>query len=162
MEYPGATVAKVTVIGNPLLGLRTDRPNVSTGAQSQVSVQHAVATALLTGKAGVEQFGEACVNDPKVAALRSKIEVLRDEAFATTAAAVEITTADGKLYKLSQTAARGSDLNPMSDRDIEDKLRTASTGWDPRHDIEPLIEAIWGLHQSPDISKLAALAVPPQ
>ena len=86
--------------------------------------------------------------------------MLRDESYATTAAAVEITTSDGKLYKLSQSAARGSDLNPMSDRDIEDKLRTASTGWDPRHDIEPLIEAIWGLHHSPDISKLAALAVP--
>jgi 2-methylcitrate dehydratase PrpD len=159
-DHPGATVAKVTVIGNPLLGLRTDRPRVSTGAQSQVSVQHAVAAALLTGKAGVEQFGDACVNDPEVAALRGRIEVLRDESFATTAAAVEIMTADGKLYKLSQSAARGSDLNPMSDRDIEDKLRTASTGWDPRHDIEPLIEAIWGLHQSPDISELAALAVP--
>jgi hypothetical protein len=50
----------------------------------------------------------------------------------------------------------------MSDRDIEDKLRTAATDWDPRHDIEPLIEAIWDLHQSPDISKLAALAVPRQ
>jgi len=159
-DHPGATVAKVTVIGNPLLGLRTDRPDVSTGAESQVSVQHAVAAALLTGKAGVEQFGEACVNDPKVAALRGRIEVLRDESFATTAAAVEITTADGGLYKLSQSAARGSDLNPMSDRELEDKLRTASAGWDPRYDIEPLIETIWSLHQSPDISKLAALAVP--
>ena len=150
------------MIGNPLLGLRTDRPNVSTGVQSQVSVQHAVAATLLTGKAGVEQFRETCVNDPKVAALRGRIEVLRDESYATTAAAVEITTSDGKLYKLSQSAARGSDLNPMSDRDIEDKLRTASTDWDPHHDIEPLIEAIWGLYQSPDISKLAALAVPRQ
>ena len=84
----------------------------------------------------------------------------RDESFATVAAAVEIATADGKLHKLSQAAARGSDLNPMSDRDLEDKLRTAAAGWNPRHDIAPLIDAIWDLDKAEDISKLAALTVP--
>ena len=63
------------VTGNPLLGMRTDRPNISTSGQSQVSVQHAVAAALVTGKAGVEQFTDACVHDPRVQALRSKVEV---------------------------------------------------------------------------------------
>ena len=140
-DNPAAVVEKVKVTGNPLLGLRADRPKISTSAQSQVSVQHAVAAALVTGKAGVEQFAAACVNDPKVAALRGKVEVTRDENFATVAAAVEIVTADGKLHKLSQTAARGSDLNPMTDRDLEDKLRNAAAGWDPRHDVAPLIAA---------------------
>src|SRR5262249_34600677 len=65
-QHADSVVDKVTVIGNPLLAARTDRPNISTSGQSQVSVQHAVAAALVTGKAGVEQFGEACVNDPRV------------------------------------------------------------------------------------------------
>jgi 2-methylcitrate dehydratase PrpD len=159
-DHPAAVVAKVKVTGNPLLGLRTDRPNISTSAQSQVSVQHAVAAALVTGKAGVEQFSEACVKDPAVAALRGKVEVTRDERFATVAAAVEITTADGKLHHLSQKAARGSDANPMSDNDLEDKLRTAAADWNPRHNIAPLIDAIWQLDKSDDVSQLAALAVP--
>jgi 2-methylcitrate dehydratase PrpD len=159
-DNPAAVVEKVKVTGNPLLGLRADRPNISTSAQSQVSVQHAVAAALVTGRAGVEQFAAACVSDPKVQALRGKVEVTRDERFATVAAAVEIATADGKLHKLSQAAARGSDLNPMSDNDLEDKLRTAAAGWDSHHDIAPLIDAIWDLDNAEDISKLAALAVP--
>ena len=66
-EHPAAVVEKVVVTGNPLLAARTDRPNISTGRESQVSVQHAVAAALVTGKAGVEQFTDACVNDPAVA-----------------------------------------------------------------------------------------------
>src|SRR5580658_9501502 len=66
-EHPDAVVTKVVVTGNPLLGIRTDRPNISTSAQSQVSVQHGIAAALVTGKAGVAQFGDACVNDPTVA-----------------------------------------------------------------------------------------------
>jgi 2-methylcitrate dehydratase PrpD len=125
-----------------------------------VSVQHAVAAALVTGKAGVEQFGELCVNDPHVVALRGKVTVKRDESFATTAAAVDIATADGKLHKLHQRAARGSDDNPMTDRDLEDKLREAATHAIPRNDVAALIEAIWTLDACPDIASLPALTVP--
>jgi 2-methylcitrate dehydratase PrpD len=159
-DHPRDVVAKVKVTGNPLLGLRADRPTISTSAQSQVSVQHAVAAALVTGKAGTAQFADACVHDPAVAALRGNVEVTRDERFATVAAAVEIATADGILHKLEQKAARGSDLNPMSDKDLEDKLRDAAAAWQPRHDIAPLIAAIWALDDAEDISSLAALTVP--
>jgi 2-methylcitrate dehydratase PrpD len=158
-DNPRAVVEKVVVRGNPLLQLRTDRPNVSTGRESQVSVQHAVAAALVTGRAGVDQFTDACVNDPAVQALRRKVGVEVDPAFSTVAVAVDI-TAGGTTYNLSQAAARGSDQNPMSDRDLEDKLRTSAAGWDPRHDIAPLIGAIWALETSPDVSKLASLVVP--
>jgi 2-methylcitrate dehydratase PrpD len=158
--HPGAVVEQVTVIGNPLLAARTDRANISTSGQSQVSVQHAVAAALVTGKAGVEQFGEACVHDPRVAALRGKVAVKRDESFATTAAAVEIATADGKLHKLHQRAARGSDDNPMTDRDLDDKLREAAAPAIPRNDVAALIDAIWTVDDCADIAKLPALTVP--
>jgi len=153
-------VEKVVVTGNPLLGARTDRPKISTGRESQVSVQHAVAAALVTGVAGVDQFTDACVNDTAVRALRGKVEVVRDDSFVTTSAAAEITTADGKRHKLAQAAARGSDVNPMSDKDLEDKLRNAADAWSSRHDISPLIDAIWALDRSEDVSKLAALTVP--
>ena len=159
-EYPGAAVRAVEVTGNPLLGLRADRPTVSTGAQSQVSVQHAVAAALITGKAGIEQFSDSCVNDPTVAAMRGNVTVVRDDSIATVAATIKITTADRKTYALSQPAARGSDANPMSDQDLEDKLRAAAATWNPRHDIAPLIDAIWQLDTSEDASQLTALAVP--
>jgi 2-methylcitrate dehydratase PrpD len=159
-EHPDAAVASVVVTGNPLLAARADRPNISTGREAQVSVQHAVAAALLTGKAGLDQFTDACVRDPQMQALRGKIAVTRDESFSTVAAAVEITTTDGKVHKVSQQAARGSDANPMSDVDLEEKLRAAAAQWNPRHDVTPLVEAIWRLDESEDVSRLAALTVP--
>jgi 2-methylcitrate dehydratase PrpD len=159
---PTADIARVVIRGNPLLALRTDRPDVFTGRESQVSVQHAVAAALVTGTAGLAEFTDACVRDPKVLALRSKVEVERDDAFSTIAAAVEITTADGTVHRLSQAAARGSDVNPMNDTDLEQKLRTAAAGWNPRYDATPLIDAIWALDTSADVSGLASLAVPRQ
>jgi 2-methylcitrate dehydratase PrpD len=159
-DHPSAEVAHVIVRGNPLLAHRTDRPDVVTGRESQVSVQHAVAAALVHGKAGLDEFTDACVNDPRILALRRKVEVVRDETFSTIAAAVDITTADGATHKLAQAAARGSDVNPLSDADLERKLRTAAAGWDERHDVAPLTEAIWNLDHRVDVSGLAALAVP--
>jgi 2-methylcitrate dehydratase PrpD len=159
-ENPNSEVARVVVRGPPLLSIRADRPNVSSGREAQVSVQHAVAAALVAGKAGLEQFTDSCVRDPKVVALRSKVEVLRDEEFSTISAAVEITTADGKTHKLTQNAARGSDANPLSDHDLEDKLRTAAAGWNSDYDATPLIDAVWGIDRLADVSRLMALVVP--
>lgn len=159
-DHRAADVVKVIVRGNPLLADRTDRPNVTSGRLSQVSVQHAVAAALMRGKAGPEEFSDECVADAKVAALRAKVEVVRDASFATIAAAVDIATADGQVHRLSTQAARGSELNPMSDGDLEAKLRHAAAGWNPRHDIEPLVDAIWMLDKSPDVAGLCALTVP--
>jgi 2-methylcitrate dehydratase PrpD len=158
--HPNASVANVVVTGNPLLAARADRPNISTGRQAQVSVQHAVAAALLTGKAGLDQFTDACVGDPQVQTLRGNITVERDESFSTVAAAVDITTTDGKVHKVSQQAARGSDANPMTDADLEEKLTAAAAQWNPRNDVAPLIEAVWRLDESEDVSRLAALTVP--
>jgi len=159
-DHPNAVVAKVVVSGNPLLALRADRPNISAGRESQVSVQHAVAAALVTGKAGLDQFTDTCVLNPQVQALRTKVAVVKDERFQTTAAAVEITTADGKTFQLSQPFARGSTANPMTDKDLEEKLRDAAAAWDSRHDIAPLIDAIWQVDKSDDVAKLMALTVP--
>jgi len=119
-----------------------------------------VAAALAHGAAGLDQFTDACVGDPRVKALRGKVEVLRDESFSTIAAAVDITTADGAVHRLSQSAARGSDANPMSDSDLETKLRTVAAAWKPKADVTPLIDAIWALDQRDDVSPLASLAVP--
>jgi hypothetical protein len=92
--------------------------------------------------------------------LRGMVELLRDESFSTVAAAVEMTTSDGKIFKLEQKAARGSDANPLSDRDLEDKLRAVASLWNPRFEVTPLIDAIWNVEVSADVSKLVALTVP--
>jgi 2-methylcitrate dehydratase PrpD len=159
--HPNAAVTRVVVRGNPLLAVRTDRPDIATGREAQVSVQHAVAAALVTGQAGLAQFADECARDPEVIELRRKVEVIRDDTIATIAAQVELWTADGTKHDLSTSAARGSPGNPMRDRDLEDKLRSVAAEWRPGHNVAPLIDAVWKLEQSDDVSRLLALAVPP-
>ncbi len=159
-DHPAAAVTRVAVRGNPLLLQRTDRPEVATGRESQVSLQHAVAAALVQGKAGLDQFTDACVNDPAVKEMRRKIEVASDPALSTIAAEMDFFTADGKKHSVTTQAARGSSSNPMKDTEIEDKLRAEAGRWRPGHDIQPLIDAVWTLEKSSDVSNLAAMTVP--
>ena len=159
-QNPGAVVERVAVRGNPLLLQRTDRPEVATGREAQVSLQHATAAALVLGKAGLEQFTDACVNDPAVKAMRRKIEVAGDPAISTIAIAVDFFTADGKKHSASTKAARGSSANPLKDQEIEQKLLDEAKSWRPDHDMRPLIDAVWSLDKSSDVSTLAAMTVP--
>lgn len=159
-QHPDDAIERVVLRGNPLLSDRTDRPDISTGAESQVSVQHAVAAALVLGQAGLAQFTDGCARDPAVVAMRRRIAVVRDPAVATIAAQVELCTADGRTHRLSTPAARGSPANPMSDRDVEEKLRTVVGSWQPGYDVAPLIAAIWALDRSDDAARVLALTVP--
>ncbi len=59
--FDPAEIQSIKVTGHPLLRQRTDRPAVLTGRESQVSAQHAVAIALSTGRAGLEEFSDAAV-----------------------------------------------------------------------------------------------------
>ena len=139
---------------------RTDRPDIATGRESQVSLQHAVAAALVLGKAGLDQFTDACVNDPAVLEMRRKIEVASDPAISTIAVEMDFWTEGGKKHSVSTQAARGSSSNPLTDKEIEEKLRTEAGCWQPGHDIQPLINAVWSLDRSSDVSSLAAMTVP--
>ena len=159
-DHPADAVARVAIRGNPLLLQRTDRADVATGREAQVSLQHAVAAALVQGKAGLDQFTDACVDDPAVADLRRRIEVASDPAISTIAAEMEFWTTDGRHDRVATRAARGSSSNPMKDGEIEDKLRAEAGRWRPGHDIQPLIDAVWTLDRSSDVSALTAMTVP--
>jgi hypothetical protein len=56
------------VRGHPLMRERTDRPNVETGRDARVSLQHTVAAAFLFGTAGLAHYEDHCVADPAVRA----------------------------------------------------------------------------------------------
>ncbi len=118
------------------------------------------AAALVLGQAGLDQFTDGCARDPAVVEMRRRIEVVRDGAIPTIAAEVELRTTDGRTHRLSTAAARGSPTNPLSDRVIEEKLRTIVGSWRPGYDVGPLIAAIWALDRSADAASVLALTVP--
>ena len=161
-DHPNDVVQKVVVVGNPLMPLRANRPNITADA-NRLSACRTRRRRFVIGKAGLDQFTDACGQISEGAgAAQQGFELRQDAAILRSVAArVTITAAGGKTYELSQPAARAAvHANPMSDRDLEDKLRDAAPAGIPANDIAPPIEAIWPARPRATILLVAALTVP--
>ncbi len=151
-------IVRIAVHGHPLLSERADRPNVTTGREAQVSVQHSVAAAQIYGDAGLDQYTDQCVNEPAVLALRSKVEVTQDSNIAVEAAMVELWTKDGQHHRASVVAARGSAGRPLTDRELEQKFERLAGPL--VKDGRKLIDAVWAFDKAEDASNILAMTVP--
>lgn len=156
--FKTSDIARILVHGHPLLSERADRPDVATGREAQVSLQHSVAVAQIYGDAGLDQYTDACVNEPEVLALRRKVEVTQDPKISVEGAVVELWTAGGARHVAKIDAARGSAGHPLTDRELEQKFerlvgnRIKDGPW--------LVDTIWSLDKCDDVSKLLPMTVP--
>ena len=156
LELP--RVERIEVTGHPLLRQRTDRPGVRTGRESQVSAQHAVPIALMTGRAGLEEFSDAAVSLPAAQALGRKVCMIDDPSLSIDAARVVITQTGGKTLMVAIDFARGSLDKPLTDRELEVKLQDLCRYGRSGCAAEPLIDAVWALERAHDAGALMVLA----
>jgi 2-methylcitrate dehydratase PrpD len=127
---------------------------VITERDARVSIHHSVACVLQRGAAGVLEFAEPVVFQPEIVGLREKVTAQMDNSLPDGAARVSIRTRSGKILSEEVMSARGSLANPLSDADIEAKLRECARSGETKWDPERLIEAIWRLETLPDIAPL--------
>ena len=146
-------IVSVTVQGSALFLARGDRP-VRNDRDARVSIHHCVACGLLLGAAGVPEFSVGIVFRPDVVALRQKVRAQLDASLPDGAARVSIQLASGEILSETVMAARGSLADPLSDLDIEAKLRDGArlsgTAWN----ANVIIEEVWRLDEVADLSRL--------
>ncbi|MBI3515998.1 MAG: MmgE/PrpD family protein, partial [Proteobacteria bacterium] len=153
-------IAGVVVKGHPLLLERTDRPNVTIAHQARVSLQHTAAVVFLYGAAGIVQYGQDCVEAPAVRELSRKVTAVADPTWSVDSAEVTVRTTDGRTLTERVDAWRGSVARPLSDRDLEAKLRDVTEAVAPWCDTARLIETVWAIDRQPDAAALMRLVVP--
>jgi len=153
-----ADIARIELTGHPLLRQRADRPDITTGRQSQVCAQHAVAVTLLRGRAGLAEFSDDAVANDDVRALGGKLTFRDDAAMSVDAVMVRIEFGHGLVLEREIEAARGSLAKPLEDGEIEDKLRALCRYGGVNIDVERLIEAVWTLDQTKDAACVIRLA----
>ncbi|MBT6094925.1 MAG: MmgE/PrpD family protein, partial [Rhodospirillaceae bacterium] len=154
-------IAGVTLTGHPLLRQRTDRPNVTTGRESQVSAQHAIAIVLRRGRAGLPEFNDEAVVETKQDGIRPDIKFIDDESYDIDAVEMVIHTSQGGSHASKIVAAQGGPRNPMSDEALENKLSNLAIYGGFKRDVGPLSEAIWTLDTAPDAAAIMELAANP-
>lgn len=153
-------IESVTVQGSALLLARGDRP-VNNERDARVSIHHCVACGLLFGTAGVAEFAHETVVRPDIVRMRQKVRAELDAQMPDGAARVALRLSSGEVLTETVTSPRGSQAAPLSDRDIEEKLRegvrTGRSDWDP----DRVIDAVWRLDAVGDVGELLQSLRPP-
>lgn len=146
-------IASITVQGSALLLARGDRP-VRNERDARVSIHHCAACALLLGLAGVTEFSDVTVLRPDVVSLREKVRAELDASLPDGAARVNILLISGEILSEIVMAAKGGLADPLSDRDIEAKLRDGARLGGTNWDVDRIIDGVWRLDTLADVSGL--------
>ena len=126
-----------------------------------VSAQHAVAVSLTLGKAGLDEFSDACAAQPRWREVGGKVVFVDDDAYGVEAATVTVQLRDGRRLSRHVAAARGSLAVPLTDQALETKLMELA-GWGGSGcSPAPLAAALWSLDSRAEAGSLMQLAKPP-
>jgi 2-methylcitrate dehydratase PrpD len=153
-------IESIHVLAHPLLFERTDRPDVTSGREAVVSLQHTVAVTMYQGVAGQAQFTDKMVQDPEVVSLRLKVQGTADESVSIGAARVTLRMRDGRSLHSIVTHAKGSLERPLTDQQLEQKLITLANYGAPWCDVRRLVEAIWTIEGTADAGSIMTLTLP--
>ena len=155
-------IPRIEITGHPLLRARTDRPAPPSGRQAQVSAQHAVAVALLRGRAGLAEFSDSAAADPALRAVAGRVSLVDDAGLAVDAARVTLVAHDGAANSCLVEHARGGLARPLSDADLEHKLISlaehGSSSGGSKIDVRRLIAALWSLDRIEDAASIMSMA----
>jgi 2-methylcitrate dehydratase PrpD len=152
-------IARVDLKVHPLVLELTGKKTPQIGLEGKFSIYHSVAVALVEGAAGERQYSDRAVRDPQVVALRGKVTAVVDPAIKAEQVDMTITLTDGRKLHKFITHAIGSLEVPMSDRQLEAKLRDLTDGILPVAQVDRLIATCWNVEQLPSAAAIAQGAV---
>jgi 2-methylcitrate dehydratase PrpD len=144
----------------PLVMDLCNQQGITKGLQGKFSVYHGAAVGLVRGKAGIQEYTDAAVNDPAVKRVRERASAVGDPAVTEDQAAIEVELADGVTLKKFVEASIGNLARPLSDSQLDAKFRDQAVLALPPADVESLIALCWRIDELDDVSEVVAAAVP--
>ncbi len=150
-----ADVEGIDLDVHPLTLALTGRRDPQTGLEGKFSVTFACAVALIEGTARKNQFTDEKVHQPDIRQLMSRIEAKANPSIPYTEARATLRLKDGRTLTEHVQAATGTPGNPISDNELDDKVREL---------LEPTLGApraqhLMGLvHDLPSVKDVSVLA----
>lgn len=104
-----------------------DHTDIKGANSAKMSIPYSLATALFTGKAGMDEFTAKYINDPKILSITKKVSVgdvdeLTSLCPQKRVAIVTVNTKSGKFIKRVEYP-KGEPENPLSKQELNDKFR---------------------------------------
>jgi len=145
-----------------IIGRDLEKWQPATRETADHSFPYCVATALLHGPVTLQSFGRKRLHNPAVRNLMKKIRVVQHLEFEarypkSMPTRITVKTETGQTYMRQVDVPVGHPGNPMSDRDLEAKVRRLASRRLSRPRIDRLIEFVWNLERVRDVGTLMPL-----
>jgi 2-methylcitrate dehydratase PrpD len=113
---------------------------------------------MVYGRVGVPAFSDGAVRDPAVITLRERVSATVDRDIGEDQVRISIVLKDGRRLDKFIEHASGSAKNPMTDTQLEAKVRSLAEGVLPADGTTRLIDFCWNMERAADAAQLARLA----
>ena len=151
-------IDRIDLSVHPLVLELTGKRSPQTGLEGKFSVYFAAAVAIAAGDAGVKQFTDEWVRQPAVVALRDRVVATIDPSVGEAQARAVITLKDGRRLEQLVEHAVGSIERPMSDADLDAKVRNLCDGVLPAARTRRLIDLCRNIEREAQARVIAELA----
>ena len=145
-----------------IIGRDQEKWQPATRETADHSFPYCVAVALIDGRVTMNSFSPTRLRDSGLHELMKKIHVVNLPEFerrypATMPTRITVRTMNGNMYSRQVDQPLGHPSHPMSDREVEDKLRRLASRRVDRARMDRLIDFIWNLEQHKDIGTFMPL-----
>ena len=124
--------------------------------EAQVSLYHWLAATLIHGEATVAQAQLACIQDPYVRDLQSRLNATSRSALAIDQAKATMHMRDGTTHSVSIEHCVGSLMKPMSDEELSTKFLSQARGVLSDDAARKLLAASWHVRELENVADLLA------
>jgi 2-methylcitrate dehydratase PrpD len=140
----------------PLVLDLCNQTNITKGLQGKFSVYHGTAVGLVRGKAGIQEYTDAAVNDPDIKYVREHASAVGDANITEDQAHIEVELTDGRKLERFVEKSLGNIHRPLSDDQLSAKFR------DQAAEYEAVLKLCWEIDNLKDIQRLidAAVGIP--
>jgi 2-methylcitrate dehydratase PrpD len=147
-------IAAVRLRVAPLVLDLCNQTNITRGLQGKFSVYHGAAVGLVRGKAGIQEYTDAAVNDPSIKRVRERTTAVGDASITEDQAYIEVELVSGEKLSRFVEKSLGNIHRPLTDRQLEEKFRDQAVLALSAGDVERLIELCWRIDELEDVGEI--------
>jgi 2-methylcitrate dehydratase PrpD len=162
-DAPGVTpdtIRAVRLRVAPLVLDLCNQRDITRGLQGKFSVYHGAAVGLVRGRAGLQEYSDAAVNDPAIRRVREATTATADPAVSEDQAHVEVELNGGETRAVFVNASPGNLQRPMSNAQLEAKFRDQAVPLLGGDEIDRLIARCWTIEALEDVGSAFAPDLP--
>lgn len=153
------SIKAVRVRVAPLVLDLCNKRDITRGLEGKYSIYHSAAVGLTRGKAGLQEYTDEAVNDPVVKSVRERVTAVADNAITEDQSHIEVELADGRKIIRFIEQSLGNLQRPLTDRQLEEKLRDQAVPVLGAAQVEGLIQLCWKVDDLEDVGELVKATV---